>query len=562
VALDAETGKPRWRFYAHTDLKGAPYGHCRGVAYYRVPGATGDCAERIFTNTIDARLIAIDARTGRLCRGFGDNGIVPLQRGMSPAPAGYYYPTSAPTIVRGRIVLGGWVYDGMFWGEPSGVIRGFDAVTGKLAWAFDVGHPDRHAEPPAGQYYTPGTPNAWAPMSGDEALGLVYAPLGGASLDYSGAQRRPFDEAYSGAVIALDAETGTLRWKFQTVHHDLWDYDVPAQPTLVDLPTRQGMRHALVQPTKRGEVFVLDRVTGQPIFPVREHRVPTAGTAPGEHAAPTQPFSDALPSFRGVNITEADMWGVTPLDQLWCRIRFRRARYAGPLTPPGLTPNIAFPGMLGGSDWGGVSIDADRKIMIANTSLVANIDTLIPRAIADRMGVSPLGTPGGMRSAEAGIQAQAGTHYAVKAMPFLSLLFAPCQAPPWGRIAAVDLTNGKLLWSHPIGTARDTGPLGLASHIPFRIGTPTLGGSVVTRGGLVFIASTQDRYLRAIDLAAGKVLWRARLPAAGQATPMTYVSAQSGRQFVVQAAGGHFFLGTPHLDSAIIAYALPRSAAH
>jgi quinoprotein glucose dehydrogenase len=557
VSLDAETGRQNWRFHARTDASGAPYGACRGVAYYRVPSALGVCAERIFTNTIDARLIAVDARTGRACPGFGKNGIVSLLTGMQPSPKGYYYVSSAPTIARGKIVLGGWVFDGMYWGEPSGVVRAFDAVTGKLSWAFDVGRPDRRGEPPAGEFYTPSTPNSWAPMSADEQLGLVYVPMGGATIDLSGARRRPFDEAYSGAVVALDAATGLERWKFQTVRHDLWDYDVASQPTLVDLPVAGVLRKALVQPTKRGEMFVLDRETGKPIYPVTEHRAPQTNLAPGEWAAKTQPFADSMPSFRGSLLSEKSMWGVTPLDQLWCRIKFREARYDGPLTPPGLRPSVVYPGFLGGSDWGGVSIDSDRKLMIVNSNNVANMNQLIARKAADLIGVKPADMTRGAAPSH-GMAAQQGTPYAAKPGPFLSVLFAPCQAPPYGRLTAVDLVSRKVVWSHPIGTARDSGPLGLSSGLPFTMGAPNMGGSVTTRGGLVFIGATQDRYLRAFDTAAGRIAWEARLPAGGQATPMTYLSPKSGRQFVVIAAGGHLMLNTKVGDY-IIAYALPSS---
>lgn len=557
VALNAETGHQRWRFHAEINVKGAAYGHCRGVAHYRVAGATGFCAERIYTNTIDARLLAIDMKTGRLCTTFGNNGAVNLKVGMSAAPDGYYYVTSAPTVARGRIVLGGWVVDGMAWGEPSGVIRAFDAVTGELSWAFDVGRPDRQGAPAPGETYTPSTPNSWAPMSADDRLGLVYAPLGGATLDYVGAQRRPFDNAWSGSIVALDVETGHPRWRFQTLHHDLWDYDVASQPTLLDLPTPKGVRPALIQATKRGEVFVLDRETGRPLMPVTEHPVPQGGMAPGERAAPTQPFSDALPSFRGITLNERDMWGVTPLDQLWCRIRFREARYEGTLTPPGLAPTIGFPGFLGGMNWGGVSIDRDRNLMIVNTNYVGNYTRLLSRQEADKLGARPAGVGAPSKPEGQMIGPQIGTPFAIRSLPFLSPLFAPCQAPPWGRISAVDLASGKLVWSHPLGTARDSGPLGLPSLLPFKIGTPNLGGSVTTRGGVIFIAATQDKYLRAIDTATGRVLWRGRLPQAGQATPMTYLSSASGRQFVVTASGGHAFLGTRPGD-AIYAFALPR----
>lgn len=557
AALDAETGREVWRFRANVDTTNAAFGHCRGVAYYRVPDAAGTCAERIYTNTIDARLIALDAQTGKPCAGFGNAGMVDLKRGLTAAPKGYYYVTSAPTIARGRIVLGGWVSDGQWVGSPAGVIRAFDAVTGQLSWAFDAGRPDRRSEPPAGEFYTRATPNAWAPMSADEALGLVYVPTGNAAGDYIGMQRRPFDEAWSSSVAALDIETGRPRWKFQAVHHDLWDYDVASQPTLVDWPTPQGMRPALIQPTKRGEIFVLDRETGAPILPVTERPVPTGGAVPEERIAPTQPFSDALPSFRGPDVEERSMWGITPLDQLWCRIRFREARYQGTLTPPGLTPSISYPGFLGGSNWGGVSVDLDRRLMIVNSNHVGNYVRMIPRAEADALGIQAVGIGNAKPKPEGyGISPQTGGLYAAKALPFMSPVFAPCQQPPWGRISAVDLVTRKLVWSNPLGTARDSGPLGMASHIPFRIGAPNLGGAVTTRSGLTFIAAAQDNYLRAIDTETGKVLWRARLAAGGQATPMTYLSTASNRQFVAIAAGGHAFLNTAKGDY-VYAFALP-----
>jgi quinoprotein glucose dehydrogenase len=557
AALDAETGRELWRYRANVDTTNAAFGHCRGVAYYRVPEATGICAQRIYTNTIDARLIALDATTGKPCDGFGVSGVVDLKKGLSAAPKGYYYVTSAPTLARGRLVLGGWISDGQWLGSPAGVIRAFDAVTGKLSWAFDSGQPDRIGEPGEGAFYTRGTPNAWAPMSADEALGLVYVPTGNAAGDYIGAQRRPFDEDWTSVVAALDIETGRPRWKFQTVHHDLWDYDVAAQPTLVDWPTPQGMRPALIQATKRGEIFVLDRQTGAPILPVTERAVPTRGAVPEERVAPTQPFSEALPSFLGANVTEKSMWGVTPLDQLWCRIKFREARYEGPLTPPGLQPSITYPGFLGGSNWGGVSVDLDRRLMIVNSNQVGNYARMVTRAEADALGVKAVGIGGTKPKPEGyGIAPQTGGLYAAKALPFMSPIFAPCQQPPWGRISAVDLVTGKLVWSEPFGTARDSGPLGMASHLPFRVGAPNLGGALTTRSGLTFIAAAQDNYLRAIDTESGKVLWRARLAAGGQASPMTYRGTRSGRQFVALAAGGHMFLNTTKGDY-VYAFALP-----
>jgi quinoprotein glucose dehydrogenase len=559
IALDAETGRQAWRFESHVVASNSPQGKCRGLGYYKnvaaaPPAKPGDCTERIITATVDARLIALDAATGAACPGFGDKGQVSLLTGMSEAPAGYYYVSSAPTLVRGKIVVGGWVSDGQYWGEPSGVIRAYDAVTGKFAWAYDVGQPDRHAEPPPGETYTKATPNSWAPMSADEELGLVYVPTGNATPDYYAAQRRPIDDAISSSTLAIDAETGALRWSFQTTHHDIWDYDVASQPTLVDIAQPGGgVQKALVQPTKRGELFLLDRVTGKPLAEVTEHPAPQKGAAPGERLAPTQPFSDGMPSTRGPNLREADMWGVTPFDQIWCRIKFRQARYEGPMTPTGLTPNIEYPGFLGGEDWGGVSANIDRGLLLVNSNRVANYNILLTRAEADRRGIKV--AKHGMGENPTG-GAQAGTPYAVSAWAFMSPLYAPCQAPPYGMLSAIDLTTHKLVWTRRFGTARNSGPLRIPSHLPIPLGTPNMGGSATTRSGLMFVAAAQDLYLRAIDVNSGKELWKGALPAGGHATPAIYLSPDSGREFVVIAAGGSGAMGTKTGDY-VIAFALP-----
>lgn len=554
VALDAETGRRRWLVDAAAGGKGRT---CRGVAYYRVPGATGPCAERILAATGTASLVALDARTGRLCAGFGTAGRVNLLDGLSRAPSGYYYVTSAPAVVQGKVVLGGWVSDGQYVGEPSGVVRAFDAVTGELAWAWDMGRADRNGAPPPGDTYTPGTPNSWAPISADEKLGLVYVPTGNATPDYFGAQRRPFDDRYSSSIVAIDARTGRPRWSFQTVHHDLWDYDVASQPTLADIPASGGGTiPVLLQVTKRGEVFLLNRVTGRPIHRVVERPVSQRGKAPEERLSPTQPFSVGLPSFRNPDIREADMWGITPLDQIYCRIKYRQARFDGSMTPPGTTPWISSPGYVGGSDWGGASIDVDHGVMIVNSARLANYDVLISRGKADAMGLKPV--PADANPADVGgAVAQKGTPYGAKIMPFLSPLGVPCQAPPYGYISAVDLITGKLIWSRTLGTARDSGPLGIRAMLPIPLGTPTTGGSITTRSGLAFISATQDRTFRAFDVRTGRELWHVGLPRGGFATPMTYISPKSGRQFVVLAAGGSKGLGQTG-GATLMAYALPR----
>ncbi len=556
VALDSDTGRVKWRHDPQVDTSYSPFAACRGVAYYRVPAATGPCATRIYTNTLDARLIALDALTGQRCAGFGRGGEVSLIADMGKFKKGYYSYNSAPNMVRGRIIVGGTIIDNQFWGEPSGVIRAFDAVTGQMSWAYDVGHPDRVGLPPAGQSYTPATPNGWAQMSSDDALGLVYVPMGNATPDYFGGQRRPMDDEISTSVLALDIETGRRRWLFQTVHHDVWDYDLGSQPVLLDIPVNGRMRKALLQPSKRGETFLLDRVTGKPISPMEERPAPQAGSPREERLSPTQPYPTDLPSLAGERLTEARMWGMTPLDQLWCRIRFREARYEGPMTPPGVKPSIQYPGYLGGLDWGGVSVDASRSVMVAVSNHVANYVRLVPRAEADAVNATPMGFGREGLKATTGINAQAGTPYGVETKPFLSPLDVPCQQPPWGRINAVDLKSHKVIWSHPLGSAKESGPKGLRSHLPVTIGVPSLGGTLVTKTGLTFVGASTDRTFRAFDTRTGKLLWQTALPDSGNAAPITY-SGGHGRQFVVIAAAGHHGLGTRAGD-VLVAFALPK----
>jgi len=556
IALDAETGAARWRFNPHADREQVAFAACRGVSYFKDPAAApGEiCAERIISTTVDGRLLSLDARNGKLCSGFGENGQVDLKRGLGKVEKGYYYVTSAPLVMRGKIVLGGFVPDNQHLLQPSGVIRAFDAVTGKLAWAFDVGRPGERGEPRPGETYTHDTPNSWAPISGDEKLGMVYLPTGNAAPDWYGGQRRPFDDRYSSAIVALDIDTGEERWVFQTTHHDLWDYDVPAQPVLYDMPAAGGGRvPALIQATKRGQIFVLNRQTGKPISKVVERAVPQS-VVPGERSSPTQPYSVGMPDFAGPRLTERMMWGLTPIDQAWCRIEFRKSRYQGDMTPPatnGMT--LVYPGYQGGSDWGGVSIDPRHDILVGNSSRMAMRTRLIPRREADARGIKPMGEKG--QGDPGGASAQAGTPYAIDIIPFLSPLQVPCQQPPYGMISAIDMKTRRLMWSMPFGEARDSGPWGVPSMLPLTMGVPNTGGSVVTASGLVFIGATQERAFRAFDIRTGRELWKDRLPAGAQATPMTYRSP-GGRQVVVIAAGGHLPIQAKAGDY-LIAYALP-----
>ena len=556
VSLNAETGREQWRFDPQVDDSGLMLKICRGVAYYKLPAAIGDCAERIYTNTMDARLIALDAHTGRRCRSFGRNGEISLLDGMGDVPKGYYFPTSAPLLARGRLVVGSTVLDNQYFGEPSGVVRAFDALTGELAWAYDVGDPELSSAPPPGESYTHSTPNSWAPKAYDDELGLVYVPTGSPTPDYYGAQRRSFDDEAGNSVLALDIETGRRRWLFQAVHHDLWDWDLASPPVLFDKRSDQGVIRALAQPTKRGETFMLDRVTGRPLGKVVEKPVSVVGAAPTERVSPTQPFPTEMPSLAGAPLTEKMMWGLTPLDQLWCRIKFRQARYEGQFTPPGLTPSIMYPGYLGGMNWGGVSIDGGRGIMIAVTNYLANYVQLLTREEVDATGARPFGqqVAADLDAAKA-IAVQANLPYAARTSSFLSPLAVPCQQPPWSRLSAIDLRSKRVLWSRPLGTGKDMGPLGIRSHVPFTMGVPALGASLVTASNLTFVGASSDRTFRAFETSTGRLLWETSVTASANSGPMTYQMA-NGRQFVVVAAGGNRILGAKN-GGDLVAFALP-----
>jgi quinoprotein glucose dehydrogenase len=536
IAIDARKGTERWRFDPHASVEGHVFAVCRGVAYYHGNESAGFCSERIISTSPNGELIALDALRGELCPDFGKGGRVSLLSDLGEVDTAQYFTTSPPTIVATHVVVGGLILDNISTDMPSGVIRSFDAVSGKLQWAWDMGAPERIHAPENGGIYTRSTANSWTVFAADESLGMIYVPLGNPSPDQFGAYRRGFDEKYGSAVVALDISTGRPRWLYQTVHHDLWDYDLPAQPVLVDIPSRGGSIPGLIQATKRGEIFVLDRRDGKPIVPVSEKPVPQGAVA-GDWTSPTQPFS-AL-SAAPKPLTEVAMWGLTPIDQMACRIAFRRSGYRGAFTPPTLLPGIQDPGLSGALDWGGLSVDEDRKIFVFNTSDIPWMLQLRPRvADPDPHPATPM----------------LGTPYTAHAAPFLGPLRAPCTQPPWGYLHAIDLRNNEPIWRHILGTSRDTGPLGLRVMPALAIGALSSGGTITTRSGLIFVGATTDQYLRAFDLQNGNELWRARLPAGGQATPMTYMS--QGKQFVVITAGGYSVLGTKTGDYTI-AYALP-----
>ncbi|HEY1611485.1 MAG TPA: glucose/quinate/shikimate family membrane-bound PQQ-dependent dehydrogenase [Paraburkholderia sp.] len=560
-AVDAATGALKWKF--DPGLKADPtFQHvtCRGVSYYEtaaakaagpaaVPSSLPQCARRILLPVNDGHLYALDARTGQRCAGFANNGDLDLQHLEPVTTAGQYEPTSPPIVTSHVIVMAGSVTDNYSTHEPSGAIRGFDVETGKLLWAFDPGADDPNQIPSDQHSFVPNSPNSWAPAAYDPKLDIVYLPMGVETPDIWGGNRTPNQERYASGLLALNASTGKLVWFYQTVHHDLWDMDVPAQPSLVDLTDNQGNTvPAIYVPTKTGNLFVFDRRTGKLLVPAPEEPVPQ-GAAPGDHLSPTQPFSQ-LTLRPAKNLTGADMWGATMYDQLMCRVKFHRLRYDGPFTPPSLQGTLVFPGNLGMFEWGGLAVDPTRQLAIANPIALPFVSRLIPRGPTNPM--QPTQGSGGTGT-EAGVQPMYGVPYGVTLNPFLSPIGLPCKEPAWGYVAGLDLKTNQIVWKKRIGTTRDSSPIPL----PFRMGMPMLGGPMTTAGHVFFIGATADNYIRAYSTDTGDELWRARLPAGGQATPMTY--EVNGRQYVVIAAGGHGSFGTK-LGDYVIAYALPNNA--
>jgi quinoprotein glucose dehydrogenase len=545
IALDATTGKEIWRFDAVKQAGAAPRSQaCRGVSYFQDKDRPEEpCGQRIFLPAAGGRLTAIDAQTGALCRAFGDKGVVDLLRGLPHAETGFFYNTSPPVVARGRLIIGGAVSDSAGLNAPSGVIRAYDAMTGQLVWNWDSGNPDATRPIRDGDVYTAGSPNSWSISSADEGLGLVYAPMGNRPPDQMGEGRSAAMERFSSAIVALEIDTGRVRWSFQTVRHDLWDMDVPAQPSLFDFRTASGeMVPALAAPTKQGDIYVLDRRTGAPLLPIGEANAPMS-LIPGEATAPRQPFSSL--SFSPPPLRETDMWGVTLFDQLSCRIRFQSRRYQGRYTPPSQQGSIVYPGNFGVFNWGGVAVDPERRILFGMPTYLAYVARLVPHE-------KPKETP--PKRMKSVLIDNAGLQYSVRLGPFVGPLGVPCQAPPWGYVASADLDTGALRYKRVNGTVRDLAPVPL----PFEMGVPGIGGPIVTRGGVAFLAATLDDYIRGYDVDSGDEVWRARLPAGGQATPMTYLDAH-GDQVVVIVAGGHAALETTPGDY-VIAYRLPKAA--
>jgi quinoprotein glucose dehydrogenase len=541
VALDAASGAEVWVFDPEIplDLKPANEFKCRGVAVWRDPAAAAGapCAARVFLGTNDARLIALDLVTGKRCGDFGSGGEVALRPDIAPGYPGELQIDSAPAVVDDTLVIGSAVDDMSRARAPSGTVWGIDALSGRRRWSFDP-VPRGPEDPGASSwshesYRAAAGGSVWGAISVDAARDLVFVPTASPTAAFYGGQRSG-DNLYTSSVVALRGSTGAVVWHFQTTHHDIWDYDVAAQPSLATLHRGGRDIAAIIVATKMGFVFVLDRETGAPLFPVEERPVP-ASDIPEERASPTQPVPLAPPPLVPQHLAAAQGWGMFYVDRLACRRKLAALRSQGLYTPPSLEGSVLFPFTGGGMNWGGGAVDPARGLYIVNAMRLVHRIQLIPRA---NIAAARVAKP----TIEIG--AALGTPYAALREVVLSPLGVPCNPPPWGTLAAVDLAAGTIKWQVPLGS--------LAFGL-FR-GLPGVGGPIVTAGGLVFIGAAGDM-LRAFDLDSGDELWHGQLPAGGQATPMTYVA--HGRQFVVIAAGGDARATTP-LGDAVVAFALAR----
>jgi quinoprotein glucose dehydrogenase len=554
IALDPVSGREQWRFDPRVDrTRRYAENTARGVSVWAStdPRWTGPCARRIFTGTIDARLLAIDADTGKPCPDFGNGGQVDLTRGIRIRDRPAYLVTSPPAIYANVVVVGSSIGDNRAADVERGVIRGFDAVTGALIWSFDP-LPDSPAHPAAAEWNlaqaaATGAGNAWGVMSVDEEHALVLVPTGSASPDFYGGMRLGSNR-FADSLLALDARTGKLVWHQQLVHHDLWDYDLSAQPVLGDLDVRGVPVPAVIEATKTGMLYVFDRTDGAPLFPVAERPVPRS-LVPGEQAWPTQPFS-ALPALVPQGRVEpADAWGLTFWDRGKCREKLAALRDEGIFTPPDTRGTLEFPGYAGGVDWGGVAFDEQRGRVIAAVNDLPMVVTLVPAANLETEERSRL-------HPQAEYGRQAGTPYAMRREPLLSPWGLPCTPPPWGTLVDVDLHANRIVWQVPLGSTAGFTPWPLVRNF----GMPGMGGPIATAGDLVFVGAAIDNYFRAFDIETGRELWKYKLPAGGQATPMTYRAGKDERQYVLISAGGHGPLGTPRGDY-VLAFALPPGTA-
>jgi quinoprotein glucose dehydrogenase len=549
IALDPATGKQRWRYDPRV-ARDVKYSEAtsRGVASWIDSAAapTTHCSHRIYVGTLDARLIAIDGLSGSLCASFGTQGSIDLSANVRMTHKGDYLVTSPPAIYRDLVIVGAAIGDNRAVEVERGIVRAFDARSGALRWSWDPIPTDSAAAAKrgwseAGAKKT-GAANAWSVFSVDTARGIVYVPTGSPSPDFYGGERVG-DNAYANSIVALRATDGNIVWSRQLVHHDLWDYDLAAQPVLADFERDGKSIAGVVQATKMGTLFVLDRETGEAINDISERAVP-ASTVAGEHSSATQPFttSPTLASHAAVTVEQA--WGLTFYDRSRCRDLISSLHSDGIFTPPSTEGTIQSPGYGGGINWGSGAFDSTRQVFVTAINHLPMVIKLVPREQTATAKAIASSIP--TENAE-----QQGTPYRLQRGPLLSPFGLPCTAPPWGTLAAVDLQRNTVLWQVPLGSTADFTPWFVPSRT---IGMPNMGGPIITAGDLVFVAAATDNYLRAFDIATGRELWKGKLPAGGQATPMTY--AYAGKQYVVIAAGGHGTLGTKRGDY-VVAFALP-----
>lgn len=531
-ALDAATGKQKWSYDAR--IIPGDYGDFanRGVTFWADPKAKAGapCRQRIFFASIDARLTALDAATGAPCAGFADKGVINLETGLKRGPEykGEYEETSPPAVINGLVIVGSAIADNHRAKSVSGEVRAFDARTGALKWTW---HPIDTANT--------GAANAWSILSADPKRNLVFIPTGSSSPDYYGGLR-PGDNRDANSVVALDATTGKRVWGFQTVHHDIWDYDVANQPALFTFQRRGQSIPAVAFGSKTGHLFLLDRTTGAPLFDVEERKVP-ASDIPGEQSSPTQPVPLMPKPWTRQSLPADEAFGLNETDKTWCRDQIAALRNEGIFTPPSLQGSLIIPGNVGGMQWGGLAWDRDHNTLIVPINNLAAVIKLIPSAdFKQARSTNRIG---------AEITEQKGAPYAMSRILLRAPSGVPCTPPPWGTLAAIDASTGALKWQVPVGAFP-----GMPETVAAKFGSILLGGPIATAGGLVFLGATLDPFLKAYDIETGKELWRGQLPASSRAVPMTYQTG--GKQFVAVAAGGHeSSLGK--LDNTLVVFSLP-----
>ena len=537
IALDPGTGAAKWEYDPQVPIDGRPANEfsCRGVAFHARTDAPDDqaCQSRIISGTVEAELIAVDSKTGEPCTDFGEGGRVQIEPSLALRWPGEFQITSAPVVHKNVVITGTSIGDNLRTDAPLGTVHAFDAVTGAPLWKYNPIPWNADGATRVGHA------NVWTSLSVDDERGLVFLPTSTASPDYFGGDR-PGNNENANSVVALDAMTGAQVWAYQIVHHDVWDYDLPAQPGLYQIWHQGEARDVVAQVTKMGLIFVLDRDTGEPVIPVEERPVPQDGVD-GEVLSPTQPFPVRPDAVVPDRLDPGKAFGVTLWDKMACTSQLKQLRQDGLYTPPTVAGTLAYPFTGGGANWGSAAFDPSRNLLVINMNNVAqsvhmhpNVETRAATSIDHNAEFAPM----------------EGAPYGMSRKPILSPLGLPCSSPPWGVIAGVDIARGEIVWRRPFGTTRDLAPGGLA----LKLGTPNFGGPVVTQGDLIFIAAAMDDYLRALDVETGKELWKGRLPAGGQATPMTYV--WDGKQYVVIAAGGHGKSGT-RIGDHVVAFALP-----